>query len=214
MKNRKKITLRFFLYLEIYLKSIILASTSPRRQELLHTMGIPLHCISPTFEESIEAVPKTERACEYFAKEKVLSVLSLVKNEYVDADLIVGFDTLIIANNDYLGKPSTIEEAQSFLIKLSNTSHIVETGIACYNRKTNQTITKISKNIVHVKALSLEEIHWYLNKNEWQDAAGAYKIQGNFQRFVSHIEGTQSSVMGLPLFDFCSILTEQGYEFS
>ncbi len=196
------------------MEPIILASTSPRRKELLELLGIPLYTIPPTFDEENSPIPKNCSVSEYFAREKLFSVLPLLEGKYTDAQIVVGVDTIIIHNKNIMGKPKSEAEAKDFLRRLSNDTHIVETSIACLNRKTNEIKTAINKNYVHVSLLSERDIDWYISKKEYIDAAGGYKIQGNFQRFISNIEGTQSSVMGLPLFDFCCILESYKYDFT
>ncbi len=193
---------------------IILASTSPRRKELLTTLGISYYEVAPPFDEESATPPCNYSISEYFAKEKALSVVPLINNKYIDATIILGSDTIIRLDDTILGKPPSKIEAQRYLELLSGKTHIVETSIACYNRNTKTMKTSRTENFVTVKKLSSKNIDWYMSKNEWIDAAGAYKIQGNFQRFISSIKGTQSSVMGLPLFELCDILDSYGFDFS
>ncbi len=192
---------------------IILTSTSPRRKELLSLIGIPYYIIKPTFEEVItKSAGKNISA--YFAEQKVLSILPEIKDQHLDAYIVLGADTVILHNNTVLGKPQNKDDAKKYLKQLSNDKHIVETSMAIYNRNTSKMTIIPTENIVKVRKLSNDDIEWYLDKNEWIDAAGAYKIQGSFQRFISHIEGTQSSIMGLPLFELCDTLITQGYVFT
>ncbi len=195
------------------MKPIILTSTSPRRKELLDVIGLPYYIIEPQFEEVINEDAQ-KKISAHFAEQKVYSVLTSLQGKHLDANLVLGADTVILCQNSILGKPSNIDEARAYLKKISGITHEVETSFAIYNRKTQEMISKTSTNIVHVQTLRNVDIEWYLAKNEWQDAAGAYKIQGAFQRYINKIEGTQSSVMGLPLSEFCDIVATQGYDFS
>ncbi len=195
------------------MKPIILVSTSPRRKELLDSIRIPYYCIEPLYEEDITST-KQKNICEYFARQKLNSVLQSIKLAYDDAEFVLSADTLIIHNKKILGKPKSIEQARSFLESLSGKTHRVHTSLAVYNRKTNTLISKTTTNKVKITSLKKDDIDWYLSTNEWVDAAGAYKIQGSFQRFVPSIEGTQASIMGLPLSTLCAILQSQGYDFS
>lgn len=87
------------------------------------------------------------------------------------------------------------------------------TGIAVYNRETQTYISCTSVSRVRFARLSEEEKERYIESNEWCDAAGAYKIQGTAQRFIKRIAGSYSSIMGLPIFEFCAILKKSGYRF-
>ncbi len=195
------------------MKPIILASTSPRRKDLLERIGVPCCIYAPKYEE---VIPKeyTENISEHFACQKLLSTLPNIKSLCPEASFVISADTVIVYKTSILGKPKDIYEARKFLDMISGNLHEVHTSIAVYNRETDNIIAKSTKNIVDVHPLTSKHIDWYLSKNEWIDAAGAYKIQGAFQRFIRNIEGTQSSVMGLPLFETCDILESQGYEFS
>ncbi len=195
------------------MKHIILASTSVRRKELLDRVSIPYYTIEPMFEEKIPA-DFENNISNHFACEKVRSVLHAINENYKDVNFVLGADTLIICDDTIIGKPKNKEEAIRFIKTISGRTHLVETSIALYNKSTEKITSRTTVNQVSVLPLSEDDINWYINKNEWTDAAGAYKIQGAFQRFIHKIEGTQSSIMGLPLSEICDILIEQGYDFS
>ncbi len=194
------------------MKKIVLASSSPRRIETLQKLHIPFSQINPPFDEVIPKNMSHSNIPEYFAQKKALSVVSLIEDK--EETLVLGLDTIVVHNNILYGKPKNIAEARNTLKNLSNTHHSVITGIAIYNTKTKKIISKTSVSQIKVKKLTETDINWYLSKNEWQDAAGAYKIQGFFQRYVFSLEGSFSSILGLPIFEFYDIMSSHGYEFS
>ncbi len=194
------------------MKTIALASSSPRRKKILEDLSIPFIIINPPFDEVIPLDMSYGLIPEYFAREKVLSVVPLLSDKTITH--VIGLDTIVMHNNTIYGKPTDINDARKTLQSLSGTEHSVLTGIAVLNTKTNKIISKTSTNYIKVSEFTDSDIEWYLSKNEWQDAAGAYKIQGCFQRFIYHIEGSFSSVMGLPIFDFYDIMQSQEYDFS
>jgi len=105
------------------------------------------------------------------------------------------------------------KEAFSFLKTFSGKTHSVYSGIAVYNRETQQLLSRTCLSRVSFAPLSDEEIRRYLTRGEWRDAAGAYKIQGGAQCFICRIEGSYSSIVGLPIFEFYEILKEHKYRF-
>ncbi len=194
------------------MKPIILASTSPRRVKILQELSIPFEQVTPFFDEIVPEKCSYNDVPELFAKEKALSVLPHIKN--YDSPFVLGLDTIIVHNNTIFGKPKDSVEAKKILKTLSGAQHSVITGIAIYNRKTELMHTKRVTSLVTIKELTDIDIDWYLQKNEWQDAAGAYKAQGYFQRYILRIEGSFSSILGLPIFEFYDIMQSQGYVFT
>ena len=206
---------------------IILASTSPRRKEILEQLHIPFFSIAPPCDEKIPASNKEipagitcligiKKRAEYLAILKALSTAKAIEDGYCDiqkARLIVAADTLIVFRRKIYEKPKTKEEALSFLSIFSGKTHKVYTGIAVYNRETQTYISCTSVSRVRFARLSEEEKERYIESNEWCDAAGAYKIQGTAQRFIKRIAGSYSSIMGLPIFEFYEILKKSGYRF-
>ena len=104
-----------------------------------------------------------------------------------------------------------MDEAREFLKTLSGNTHKVITGVALYNGAVHYMSTRTSINKVTFAEMSDEDIEWYLSTSEWHGAAGGYRIQENGSCFIKKIEGTESSIMGLPIFELCDILREQNY---
>lgn len=196
------------------MQSIILASSSPRRTDILTSLCIPFHALKPPFEEIVPPGMPVDFVAEYFASQKAESTASMLSDKYKNSNLVVAADTIIIHENHMYGKSKDRNEARYFLQTLSKTTHRVVTGLAVYNRTTAKMLSCTCSSFVTIANLSEENIEWYLDKNEWTDAAGAYKIQGVFQRYISHIKGSYSSILGLPIFEFYGIMEKQGYEFS
>ena len=132
-------------------------------------------------------------------------------NEALKCDLILAGDTVLIFQNKIIGKQPTEQKAKECLKLLSGQSHKVISAIALLNRKTNKIICKKNTTIVQFKTLSNNEIENYLKTNEWQGAAGAYRIQQKGAFFVKKITGSFTSVAGLPISELYDMLLSQGY---
>lgn len=173
---------------------LYLASTSPRRKELLKKLGIPFEVVVPTFIESSTALSPEEEVL-HFAREKARSVAS----DYPQS-LIIGSDTMVVCEGQKIGKPSHDAEAQKILSHLSGKTHEVLTAVVLLNTMTGEEKTHIEKAHVTFKSLSPEEIRHYIASGEPQGKAGAYAIQGREgQHLVEKLEGDVEAVMGLCL---------------
>ncbi len=121
-----------------------------------------------------------------------------VIQDHEDA-LVIAADTIVVVGGRILGKPGSIEEAEKFLILLKNTTHDVYTGYTIVNSQ--EIRTRAVRTQVHFKAMSAEEISWYVSTGEPMDKAGAYAVQGIGSVFIDRIEGSYTNVIGLPLSD-------------
>jgi septum formation protein len=192
------------------MEPIILASSSPRRQEILNLLGIPFRVIVPNVDETITPTIDTEEVSEFIARQKVSAVLhSLPPRQEIF--WILGADTIILKNGRYFGKPEDQDQAREFLKELSGSTHTVMTSIILYNGRTKTTTSRTAKTQVTLAEMTDEEIQWYLDTGEWHGAAGGYRIQSLASCFIKKIEGSQSCVTGLPIFELYDILKEQGY---
>ncbi len=193
------------------MEPIILASSSPRRQEILKSLNIPFRVITSDIDESYPKDMNITEVPEYLASRKVNAVVRTF-NPDQNIPWILGADTLVIQGKSKpLGKPQSPEEAVKFLKMLSGKTHKVVSGIALFNGSLNYLSTKTSITKVTFKALSDDEIKWYVSTGEWHGAAGGYRIQGMASMFIEKIDGSYSGVVGLPIFDIYEILKEQGY---
>lgn len=192
------------------MEPIILASGSPRRQETLKTLGIPFQVIIPDINEGLIEGIELEKLPEYLASKKVEYVSKMLPAKQ-EVPWILGADTIMIMDGKVYGKPADIDEAIMFLKEFSGKTHTVITSIALYNGKLKYLSTRTAQTKVTFAPLTQDEIDWYISTGEWHNVAGGYRIQGFGSYFIKKIEGTSSTVVGLPLFELYDMLKEQGY---
>ncbi|GAA3618296.1 Maf-like protein [Flavivirga jejuensis] len=172
---------------------IILASGSPRRQEFFKNLGLDFEIILKPVKEEYPPRLIHFEISNYLAQLKALPF----KKELKDNEILITSDTIVWHNNEALGKPRDKDEAFAILKSLSNTTHEVITSV-CFTTKTfEKTLHAITK--VTFKALSDDEIEYYINTCKPYDKAGAYGIQEWIgQIAVTKLEGSYFNVMGLP----------------
>jgi septum formation protein len=180
-----------------------LASASPRRRQLLELIGVP-HVVTPG---DIDETPGAEEdSVDYvcrLAREKAEVVWKL------HSDLpVLGADTTVAIGEDILGKPESAADCIAMLERLSGTTHQVHTAVAVIGSA--GTRVELSSTDVTFRTLSRAEIEAYWASGEPQGKAGSYAIQGFGAVFVSHLRGSQTGVMGLPLFETAKLLRIQG----
>lgn len=178
----------------IELPRIVLASASPRRAEILRTVGWPFAALPVDIDEARRA---DEHAVDYvqrLAREKADAAASRVP-----ASNILAADTTVTIDNHILEKPADEPDATRMLQLLNNRWHRVLTGIAIINHETSRTIVAHEETEVKFAAMSAEEIDWYVKTGEPMDKAGAYAIQGLGSRFIEEIKGDYFNVVGLPI---------------
>ncbi|MCL2266875.1 MAG: Maf family protein [Treponema sp.] len=193
------------------MEPIILASGSLRRREYFKLMGLPFSVLPAEIDESLCACTDPHELTRELSEKKILKVLEEMKAR--PPKWICGADTVIAIGSKIYGKPKSREEAASMLKELSNKKHNVITSIAIYNVRENKMDSRSVACTVHFGRLTGAEIEWYLDTNEWQGVAGAYRIQGLASLFISKIEGSQSTVLGLPLHEFYVMLRDNGYPY-
>lgn len=192
------------------MEPIILASSSPRRQEILKMLKIPFRVIIPNIDETLSSAIELEQVPELLAREKVTAVIhSLPAGQEIP--WVLGADTIILFENEVLGKPQDQNQAFEYLKKLSGKTHTAVTALVLYNGRNHITTSKICKTQVTFSEMTDEEIQWYVETGEWHGAAGGYRIQSLASCFVKKIEGSYSCVIGLPISELYDILKEQGY---
>mgnify|MGYP006337859823 FL=1 len=192
------------------MEPIILASSSPRRQEIFKMLKIPFRVIMPNIEESFYPIVEKSNVPELLAREKVLSVIKSLPPEQ-EIPWVLGADTVILFENEIYGKPQNQDEAFEFLKKFQGKTHTVITSLVLYNGRKKSTTSKTCKTEVTFAPMSDEEIQWYVDTGEWHGAAGGYRIQSLASCFIQKLEGSYSCVIGLPIFELYDILKEQGY---
>jgi septum formation protein len=179
---------------------IILASESPRRRELLASLGLDFDIIVSGVEEDRLEKETPEQHAIRLAIEKATSV----SEQYPDA-VVIGADTIVIIDNEILGKPADEKHALQMLRKLSGRTHQVITGFAIL-KNTKVLVHTCIRSFVTFKVLSEEELNWYVQTVEPYDKAGAYAVQGIGAFFIKKIEGSFTNVIGLPLAEIVEAL--------
>jgi len=174
--------------------NLILASSSPRRQAFFKELDLDFEIrLKPIKEEYPERLRHFEIS-DYLAQLKSLPF----KEELLANDILITSDTIVWHNNKALGKPKDEADAFHILKSLSNSTHEVITSVCFTTKNSQKTVNAVTK--VTFKALSDEEINFYINKNKPFDKAGAYGIQEWIgQMGVTKIEGSYFNVMGLPI---------------
>lgn len=178
--------------------NLILASASPRRREILSTLGIPFTVMTAETDEACELSQPGARV-EEISKRKCLAVQALLqKNNRITEDtLILASDTLVTLDGIFLGKPADHEDARRMVNMLSGRGHTVASGIALWYR--GKIVTAHELTTVHFAPMSRQEIDCYVATEEPMGKAGAYAIQGNASRYITGIEGDYFNVVGLPV---------------
>lgn len=182
-------------------EKIILASSSPRRQELLKQLRIPFTVQAVVVDESVQPGTKPQRMVTELALRKAKAAARKIEN-----GLIVGADTVVVLDGQVLGKPRDREEALQMLKMLSGRSHEVYTGLTLFEARTGESLTTYECTTVHIRPVSGDELQAYVNTGEPLDKAGAYGIQGLGSIFVSEIKGCYFNVVGLPVTSLVSML--------
>ncbi len=186
------------------MKTIILASASPRRRQLLEKIGLRFEVEPSNYEENMHSLLEPHELAQKISLEKAGAVASKHKNA-----IVIAADTFVVFGGQILGKPHTEREARDMLEAMSGKSHSVITGFTVIDTETNKTLSKSVETKIHIRGLTLAEINAYVKSKEPLDKAGAYAIQGLGAIFVERIEGDYFNVIGLPL----SALTEALKEF-
>lgn len=187
-------------------KSFILASSSPRRRELLARVGLDFEVIEPRVRESARDREALLDFAKRMAREKALSV----SGGALRGRIVVGSDTVVSVSGEILGKPVSEEDAFSMLQKLSGRTHEVITGF-CVARSPGEVLhLGATRTEVRMKSLDTEGMRRYIKTGEPMDKAGAYAIQGVGSCLVEWIRGSYTGVVGLPLFELVSVLSDIG----
>jgi septum formation protein len=186
---------------------LILASSSPRRAEILANAGLPFSVLSSAVDESPLPGEKPEALVLRLANAKA----ELAAARTVGPAAIIAADTVVLINGSILGKPRSADEARQMLQQLSGRTHSVLTGVALVRLPDNERRQFIEATRVDFRPISEEELAAYLATEEPYDKAGAYAIQGLAGRFIPRIEGCYFNVVGLPLSRALSELRALGW---
>lgn len=182
---------------------IILASASPRRQELLREAGIEFLVDPSQSKEIVDLNQEPEDIVMSLASDKASDVAKRHPN-----DLVIAADTIVWYQNEVLGKPRNRDDAKRMLKLLSNKKHYVYTGVCYYNNGTYER--EYSKSEVVFNEINDNDLESYLDSNEPYDKAGAYAIQGEAKKFVKTFNGDYFTIVGLPIKMVLSYLKKEG----
>ena len=184
------------------MRTMILASASPRRLELLRQVGLDPQ-VEPSRVEEVIASQEPAQVVMELSRQKAEDIARLHWGENV---VIIGSDTVVAADGMILGKPKDRDEAIRMLGRLQGRSHQVFTGVTLADGASRRMVTFYEETIVHVYPMSQEQIAAYADTGEPMDKAGAYGIQGKFAAYIRGIEGDYTNVVGLPVGRVCQEL--------
>ena len=186
---------------------LILASTSPRRREILALLGAPFEVIAPEFDEKLSADLSIEDEVLQFAAGKARSVARGRAQS-----VVIGSDTMIGLDGGKIGKPADLADAARILHSLAGKTHIIYTAVAIVDDN-GPGLTTLEKVSVEMRAYTEREIEQYLSCGESLDKAGAYSIQGDGSRLIKSIRGDYLAAVGMPLKPIAAYLKSRGISF-
>lgn len=182
--------------------SLVLASASPRRRDLLSQLGLRFTVAAADLDETPLPSEAADLYVRRLAQEKARAVAARFPSAWV-----LAADTTVALGSQLLGKPLDAAEARQMLTQLSGKTHDVYTGVALAGRASAATVVRTG---VTFRALTAGEIDWYVGTGEPLDKAGAYAVQGKGGFLVAAVEGSPTNVIGLPLGETLELLTQAG----
>lgn len=195
------------------LRTLVLASQSPRRKELLEKAGLTFTTFSVEVSEFLNKNLNLDDAIMAIARQKAEAVLEPIKSLNLRNILVLSSDTMVVLNGEALGKPIDEGQAYDFLRRLSGHTHEVKTSIYFWDTVTQRGISQIESAFVTFKKLSDDEIWKYIKTGDPMDKAGAYGIQGKASEFISHLDGEIDTVRGLPVKRVLKVIHENKWIF-
>ena len=188
------------------MSKIYLASTSPRRVELLRSLGLEFSVLPVEVSESYSTEESPRLYVQRMARQKALQGA-----EGLTEGLVIAADTVVVIDDTVLGKPQTRDDAARMLRLLQGRVHRVISGVALYCARTQRCLADAEETEVKFAAMTAEEIQWYISTGEPLDKAGAYAVQGKGAVFVEWVRGSYSNVVGLPLRLLYLLAKQLGY---
>lgn len=193
-------------------KPLILASGSPRRRDLLGRAGVPFEVRPADIAEERHPGEAPVSFALRMAREKALAVAARIGA--APARFVLGADTIVTLDGDVLGKPEDSDHAVELLSRLVGRQHSVVTAVALTASDTLAPRTIHVTSDVTMRTATLDEIRAYAATGESLDKAGGYAAQGEGRRFIEHIEGSETNVIGLPLDETLELLRDAGFLFA
>ncbi|OZG70552.1 septum formation protein Maf [Hahella sp. CCB-MM4] len=188
-------------------RTLVLASASPRRKSLLKMLDVDFQVHHADIDESIIESEMPDVYVARLAKAKAEAVHSDLVRQY-ERLIVLGSDTTVVAEGSILGKPESFEDACRMLSMLSGVWHDVYTAVCVLDCARSEQV--IVQSRVKFRPVSRQDMSWYWNTGEPADKAGAYGIQGHGGVFVERIDGSYSSIVGLPLCETSMLLNKFG----
>jgi len=185
----------------------ILASASPRRRELLASIGLTFEVIPSHVPEVRDEHESPEEYVARLSREKAQAIASRYPDEW-----IIAADTTVLLGEQLLEKPLDDADARRMLATIAGRTHIVYTGVTLQNVSGGWCETRIAESEVRMLPLSSEDIAWYVKTGEPLDKAGAYAVQGIGAMFIDSIHGSYTNVVGLPLANLFQMLRKAGID--
>jgi septum formation protein len=177
---------------------LILASASPRRQELLRFVGLKFKTIPAHLNEDYIEGERPRKHVKRLSQDKAI----VIAKKYPNA-VVLGADTIVVIDKSILGKPENKYQARKMLRKLSGREHKVYTGFTIAQEASKICHTNVVLSAVKFKKINPQELEWYVASDEPYDKAGGYAVQGRGAYFIQSIRGSYTNVIGLPL---CEVL--------
>lgn len=187
---------------------VILASTSPRRREIIALLGLPFDVIAPDFHELVSGHRPVADEVLDFAMGKAAAV---ARNH--PGSIVIGSDTMILVDGSKIGKPNDADEAREILRSLSGKTHVIFTSVAIIDGTGGTGLKTVQEVLVTMRAYSDADIERYLACDESLDKAGAYSIQGQGRALIESIRGDYLAAVGLPLKPIADYLKSRGVAF-
>lgn len=193
-------------------RKVILASASPRRRELLNQVGID-PVIMPSHVEEVIASTEPDQVVMELSAQKAEDVAAAYRGQDV---VVIGADTVVVADGKILGKPKDREDAIRMVTLLAGRSHQVYTGVTLVfcgadRGEDGKTVTFAEETEVWIYPMDRPQIERYVDTGEPMDKAGAYGIQGYFAAYIQGIRGDYTNVVGLPVGRVCQTLFAEGF---
>ncbi len=189
------------------MKKLILASSSPRRAELMKQIGLNFEIKVSSVDETLLPGLSPPELVERLAERKAAAVARELND-----GIVIGADTVVVWRGQVLGKPLSEPEAFDMLAKLQGGVHEVFTGVALIDARSGKVLVEHEKTRVFFRAMEEEEINRYVASGEPFDKAGAYGVQGLAAIFIKRLEGCYTNVVGLPLARLSVMLKEFGFK--
>jgi septum formation protein len=186
---------------------LILASTSPRRAQILKEAGLTFSVLSSAVDET----PLPEEIPQQLVQRLADAKAELVAARTIGPAIVIAADTVVTLDGNVLGKPKSTEDARRMLEQLSGRTHAVLTGVSVIRLPDMERRQFVESTLVHFDQILGEEILRYLATEEPYDKAGAYAIQGRAGRYIPRIEGCYFNVVGLPLSRVFTAIQELGW---